>query len=189
MGIVRCCGITTCLLCVLQPSMCPSSYIIYGNCMCPLFPPPWSVHFCPSTPVSFPLVTFRPFLVSVRLLMFSPSVLSLFGYSNHEEIIIYMVNNIPCSSCEAAPHGWAVPAVGVEFARAALLPGNSMMSQWCLCPRERMGMLRGAAVILVRWTLNNLTASGKMESRPKVLCVSFYFGVSTEQFHEQHYGY
>ena len=70
----------------------------------------------------------------------------------------------------------------------ARLPGDSVMSQWCLCHRDRMCMLRGAAVILVRWMLTNLTASGIMESRAQVLCVSFYFGVTTEELHGQHYG-
>ena len=38
--------------------------------------------------------------------------------------------------------------LGVGFARAALLPGDSMTSQWCMFPRGRMCMLRGAGTHL-----------------------------------------
>ena len=48
------------------------------------------------------------------------------------EIIIYIVNNIPLfiSWCSSPSLG-SSRLRGVEFARAPLLPGDSVMSQWC----------------------------------------------------------
>ena len=69
-SVVRFYRITTCLLCVVQPSLCsPTLHMLI--IMPPFFPPPClSLPSHPSSPVPFPLVTVSPFLGSVSLLLF-----------------------------------------------------------------------------------------------------------------------
>ena len=85
-SVAKCCRVTTCLLCVTLPSPYPASYIIRSNRNDPFYPLSLPSH--PSSPIPFslpphlpshtythPLVTTNPFLESVSLLLFFPSVL------------------------------------------------------------------------------------------------------------------
>ena len=79
--------------------------------------------------------------------------------------------------------------LGVGFARAALLLGDSMTSLWCMFPRDRICMVRGAGTHLRAGCPSQgcdfgevgadlLETSGKMETRSKVLCVCFFLFLS-----------
>ena len=75
-----------------------------------------------------------------------------------------------------------------------------MISQWFLFPRDSVSLMNGAASSFrafcpsreydfVEVRADHLGSIRNMESIFNVLCVSFNFGVSTKQLHEEHYCY
>ena len=75
-----------------------------------------------------------------------------------------------------------------------------MPSQWCLFPRDRVSMVIGAGSLFTALCpsrgfdfsevcADRLDSIRNLGTISKILCVSFNFGVSTKQLHEEHYGY
>ena len=90
-SIVRCCKITLCLLFDVQPSVWPPSLIVHANRnarFLSLSPYPSQSQL--STPVPFHLVTLRPFLASIYLVLFCSLIFSWFSLWEDSEIIWYL---------------------------------------------------------------------------------------------------
>ena len=105
-NIVRCCKITTCLLCVAQPSPYPPC-TIHANHNAPfLFFPPLSLPSHPSSPVPFPLVLCFCccFVPSVFFYSYTPYMSEIIWYLSFS-IWLISLSIIPSSSIHVVANG------------------------------------------------------------------------------------